>query len=125
MTMGFLTGLTHVGAWLIWALLATSVAARAYTCVSRALRWLPTLHLPGPLQGLTAAVLGAGAQPSAPAPRGQPDSSLPQVQHDHRFRLFTLTAPSPLLRSWIFPTEVRTNTFVACAILFCVRARWP
>ncbi|WP_247663858.1 BTAD domain-containing putative transcriptional regulator [Micromonospora sp. U21] len=61
LTAGFLAGLAQTGAWLIWALLVTAVGARAYTRVTRALRWLPALHLPGPLQGLTAAVLGATA----------------------------------------------------------------
>ncbi|MCO1597637.1 LysM peptidoglycan-binding domain-containing protein [Micromonospora sp. RHAY321] len=61
LTAGFLAGLAQTGAWLIWALLVTAVSGRAYTRVTRALRWLPTLHLPGPLQGLTAAVLGATA----------------------------------------------------------------
>ncbi|MGW3615217.1 LysM peptidoglycan-binding domain-containing protein [Micromonospora sp. NPDC005163] len=61
LTAGFLAGLAQTAAWLIWALLVTAVGARAYTRVTRTLRWLPTLHLPGPLQGLTAAVLGATA----------------------------------------------------------------
>lgn len=61
LTTGFLTGLAYVAAWGMWVLLASTVAARTYTRVARALRWLPTLHLPGPLQGLTAAVLGATA----------------------------------------------------------------
>ncbi|MDZ5447719.1 LysM peptidoglycan-binding domain-containing protein [Micromonospora sp. 4G57] len=61
LTAGFLTGLTQTGAWLIWALLVTTVLARVYTRVTRTVRWLPKLHLPGPLQGLTAAVLGATA----------------------------------------------------------------
>ncbi|MGS2619782.1 LysM peptidoglycan-binding domain-containing protein [Micromonospora sp. LZ34] len=61
LTTGFLAGLTYVAAWTIWALLATAVAARAYTRVNRVLRWLPALHLPGPLRSLTAALLGATA----------------------------------------------------------------
>ncbi|MGQ5263322.1 BTAD domain-containing putative transcriptional regulator [Micromonospora sp. ZYX-F-536] len=61
LTGGFLAGLAQAAAWLIWALLVTAVGARTYTRVTRTLRWLPTLHLPGPLQGLAAAVLGATA----------------------------------------------------------------
>ncbi|SIM48347.1 LysM domain-containing protein [Micromonospora cremea] len=61
LTAGFLAGLAQSAAWLIWALLVTAVGARAYTRVTRTLRWPPTLHLPGPLQGLTAAMLGATA----------------------------------------------------------------
>lgn len=61
LTAGFIAGLAQTAAWLIWALLVTAVGPRAYTPVTRTLRWLPTLHLPGPLQGLTAAVLGATA----------------------------------------------------------------
>ncbi|MFE9956481.1 LysM peptidoglycan-binding domain-containing protein [Micromonospora sp. NPDC005299] len=65
LTAGFLTGLAQTGAWLIWAALVAAVLARVYTRVTRTLPWLPTLHVPGPLQGLTAAVLGATAVTAA------------------------------------------------------------
>ncbi|SCL20363.1 transcriptional activator domain-containing protein [Micromonospora pallida] len=61
LTPGFLAVVVLVAAWLVWALLATAVAVRLYVAATRLTRWLPPIHLPRPLQGLTAAVLGASA----------------------------------------------------------------
>ncbi|WBB78582.1 BTAD domain-containing putative transcriptional regulator [Micromonospora sp. WMMD882] len=61
LTPAFLTVLGLAAAWLVWALLAVAVAARVYTATRRLARWLPPVHLPRPLQGLTAAILGASA----------------------------------------------------------------
>ena len=44
--------------WLVWATLAVALLARAGRRVAVAVRRLPRLRLPGPLQGLSAAVLG-------------------------------------------------------------------
>ncbi|WP_416901342.1 BTAD domain-containing putative transcriptional regulator [Micromonospora echinospora] len=75
LTPAFLTVLGLAAAWLVWALLAVAVAVRLYTATRRLARWLPPIHLPRPLQGLTAAILGAsavtataGAAHAAPAP---------------------------------------------------------
>ncbi|MGC4856657.1 BTAD domain-containing putative transcriptional regulator [Micromonospora sp. DT4] len=64
---GFLSGVVYVTAWLLWGLLAAAITARVYAQVARMSRWLPRLHLPGPMQGLTAAVLGATAVSTAAA----------------------------------------------------------
>ncbi|BCL14702.1 BTAD domain-containing putative transcriptional regulator [Micromonospora sagamiensis] len=61
LTPGFLTMVVLVAAWLVWALLAAAVAVRLYAAATRLTRWLPPIHLPRPLQGLTAAILGASA----------------------------------------------------------------
>ncbi|SCL17713.1 BTAD domain-containing putative transcriptional regulator [Micromonospora inyonensis] len=61
LTPGFLAALVLTAAWLVWALLATAVAVRVYTWTTRLAGWLPPIHLPRPLQGLTAAILGASA----------------------------------------------------------------
>ncbi|PSK63105.1 hypothetical protein B0E53_04974 [Micromonospora sp. MH33] len=86
LTGGFLAGLAQAGAWLIWALLAAAVLTRVYTRVTRTLRWLPTLHLPGPLQGLTAAVLGATAVTASttgvPAQAAQPGAGITTTEHE-------------------------------------------
>ncbi|MGW5669821.1 BTAD domain-containing putative transcriptional regulator [Micromonospora sp. NPDC003776] len=68
MTAGFLAALAYIAAWLMWALLATAVTAHAYTRLTRMLRWLPALHLPGPLRSLTAAILGVTAISASTVP---------------------------------------------------------
>ncbi|WP_349876347.1 LysM peptidoglycan-binding domain-containing protein [Micromonospora sp. HUAS YX12] len=65
LTSGFILALAHAGVWSIWALLAATTAVRGYRRLAGALRWLPTLHLPGPLQHLTAVMLGATAVSAA------------------------------------------------------------
>ncbi|MEU1969664.1 LysM peptidoglycan-binding domain-containing protein [Micromonospora sediminicola] len=65
LTSGFILALAHAGAWSIWALLAAATAVRGYRRLAGALRWLPALHLPGPLQQLAAVVLGATAVSAA------------------------------------------------------------
>ncbi|MEV6370127.1 BTAD domain-containing putative transcriptional regulator [Micromonospora musae] len=49
------------GVLMLWLLLATAVLTRAYTALARRLRATPTLRLPGPVQGLAAALLGTTA----------------------------------------------------------------
>ncbi|MBO4210537.1 hypothetical protein GSF22_31770, partial [Micromonospora echinofusca] len=53
LTPGFLAVVGLAAAWSLWALLATAVAARVYASARRLARWLPAIHLPRPLQGLT------------------------------------------------------------------------
>ena len=48
-------------AWLMWAALLATVLATAYGRVARLRRHLPNLRLPGPLQSLSAAMLGTVA----------------------------------------------------------------
>ncbi|MEU5669041.1 BTAD domain-containing putative transcriptional regulator [Micromonospora sp. NPDC047753] len=62
---GFLAGIAYLAAWLLWAMLAAAITARLYAQAARMSRRLPQLHLPGPLQGITAAVLGATAVSTA------------------------------------------------------------
>ncbi|MFE9207507.1 BTAD domain-containing putative transcriptional regulator [Micromonospora sp. NPDC007230] len=68
LTAGFLAVLAYIAAWLLWALLATAVTGHAYTQLTRMLRWLPALHLPGPLRSLTAAILGVTAISASAVP---------------------------------------------------------
>ncbi|TDC25204.1 LysM peptidoglycan-binding domain-containing protein, partial [Micromonospora sp. 15K316] len=49
------------GVLMLWLLLATAVLTRAYTALARRLRATPTFRLPGPVQGLAAALLGTTA----------------------------------------------------------------
>ncbi|MGQ5262924.1 BTAD domain-containing putative transcriptional regulator [Micromonospora sp. ZYX-F-536] len=67
LTTGFLTTCLQTGAWLVWAVLAAVTVARAYTRLAHTRRWLPALQLPGPMRGLTAALLGATAVTTATA----------------------------------------------------------
>ncbi|MET7752703.1 BTAD domain-containing putative transcriptional regulator [Micromonospora sp. NPDC005367] len=46
---------------MLWLLLATAVLMRAYAALARRLRATPTFRLPGPVQGLAAALLGTTA----------------------------------------------------------------
>ncbi|WP_330440492.1 LysM peptidoglycan-binding domain-containing protein [Micromonospora sp. NBC_00821] len=62
---GFLAGIAYLAAWLLWAMLAAAIAIRLYAQAARMSRRLPRLHMPGPLQGITAAVLGATAVSTA------------------------------------------------------------
>lgn len=65
MSTGFLIVLATTAAVALWLLLATAVFTHAYTALARRLRWAPALRLPGPVQGLTAALLGATAVTTA------------------------------------------------------------
>ncbi|MFI2663416.1 BTAD domain-containing putative transcriptional regulator [Micromonospora carbonacea] len=72
LTPGFLTVLALAAGWVLWALLATTVLTQLHHRGGRRLRRLGQLRLPGPVQGLTAALLGAtavtaGASGTAPA----------------------------------------------------------
>ncbi|MFG3645083.1 BTAD domain-containing putative transcriptional regulator [Micromonospora sp. NPDC047762] len=62
---GFLAGIAYLAAWLLWGMLAAAITARLYAQAVRMSRKLPRLHMPGPLQGITAAVLGATAVSTA------------------------------------------------------------
>ncbi|WP_428962258.1 BTAD domain-containing putative transcriptional regulator [Micromonospora fluostatini] len=61
LTPGFLAVLGIMAGWALWALLATTVLTGLYDRAGRRLRWVAQVRLPGPLQGLTAALLGATA----------------------------------------------------------------
>ncbi|WP_371409329.1 LysM peptidoglycan-binding domain-containing protein [Micromonospora zamorensis] len=62
---GFLAGIAYLAAWLLWGLLAAAITARLYAQAARMSRRLPRLHMPGPLQGIMAAVLGVTAVSTA------------------------------------------------------------
>ncbi|MEV4465134.1 BTAD domain-containing putative transcriptional regulator [Micromonospora echinofusca] len=81
LTSEFVITLAQGAAVTLWLLLATTVLTRTYTRMARTLRWLPALRLPGPLQGLTAALLGATAVSSAAA--ATPASAAPAVGASH------------------------------------------
>ncbi|MEG3635533.1 BTAD domain-containing putative transcriptional regulator [Micromonospora palythoicola] len=68
LTTGFLTTLLQTCAWLLWTLLATTVAHGLNRQLRARMRWRLALRLPGPLQGLAAAVLGATAVTSSALP---------------------------------------------------------
>ncbi|MCW3820370.1 LysM peptidoglycan-binding domain-containing protein [Micromonospora sp. DR5-3] len=65
MSTGFVIALTVAAGVALWLLLATAVLTHAYAALARRLRWTPTLRLPGPVQGLAAALLGATAVTTA------------------------------------------------------------
>ncbi|GIM87086.1 BTAD domain-containing putative transcriptional regulator [Salinispora arenicola] len=65
LTTGFLALLVYAGAWLLWILLITAVTQHTHRYLTTRLRWHLTLHLPGPLQALTATLLGTTAVTTA------------------------------------------------------------
>ncbi|MFE7872005.1 BTAD domain-containing putative transcriptional regulator [Micromonospora humida] len=75
LTAGFIAMLGYAGAWALWVLLVAAVTDHAHRYLTARLRWHLTLHLPGPLQALAAALLGTTAVTTAAA--------LPAVAHDH------------------------------------------
>ncbi|MFI7650899.1 hypothetical protein ACIBTZ_33255, partial [Micromonospora sp. NPDC049460] len=81
LTSEFVITLVQGAAVVLWLLLTTSVLTRAYARMARTLRWLPALRLPGPLQGLTAALLGATAVSSAAA--ATPATAAPAAGTSH------------------------------------------
>ncbi|MFV2104543.1 BTAD domain-containing putative transcriptional regulator [Micromonospora sp. LOL_024] len=68
LTTGFLTIMLQTSAWLLWAMLATAIARRVHTTLAARLRWRIALRMPGPMQGLAAALLGATAVTSTALP---------------------------------------------------------
>ncbi|MEV0428307.1 BTAD domain-containing putative transcriptional regulator [Micromonospora sp. NPDC050495] len=65
MSTGFVIVLAEAAAAALWLLLATAILTHAYAALARRLRWTTSLRLPGPAQGLTAALLGATAVTTA------------------------------------------------------------
>ncbi|MFY1656107.1 BTAD domain-containing putative transcriptional regulator [Micromonospora sp. WMMD1274] len=65
MTSGVIAVLAAAAAVTLWLLLATAVLTHAYAALARRRRRAPALRLPGPVQGLTAALLGATAVTTA------------------------------------------------------------
>ncbi|WP_435209082.1 BTAD domain-containing putative transcriptional regulator [Micromonospora sp. bgisy143] len=61
LSAGFLALLGQVGAWLLWLLLAVAMAEHTHQYLADRLRWHVVLHLPRPLQTLTAVLLGSTA----------------------------------------------------------------
>ncbi|MFD6635165.1 BTAD domain-containing putative transcriptional regulator [Micromonospora chalcea] len=65
MSSGVVAVLAAAAAMALWLLLATAVLTHAFAALARRLRRAPALRLPGPVQGLTAALLGATAVTTA------------------------------------------------------------
>lgn len=65
MSSGVVAVLAASAAVTLWLLLATAVLTHGYASLARRLRRAPALRLPGPVQGLTAALLGATAVTTA------------------------------------------------------------
>ncbi|MEV4826865.1 BTAD domain-containing putative transcriptional regulator [Micromonospora sp. NPDC049257] len=96
LTPNFLAILAIAVGWAIWALLATTILTHLSDRVGRRLRRVAPLRLPGPLQGLTAALLGAtavtaGVSGTAPAVLAAtatdfPDSTPPPASSDRDAR---------------------------------------
>ncbi|MEH0931428.1 BTAD domain-containing putative transcriptional regulator [Micromonospora sp. CPCC 205558] len=92
---GFLAGIAYVAAWLLWAMLAAAITARLYAQIAWMSRRLPRLHMPGPLQGITAAVLGATAvSTAATATPAQASATTAAAETTHPPQSAAATAPA-------------------------------
>ncbi|MEU7753654.1 BTAD domain-containing putative transcriptional regulator [Micromonospora sp. NPDC049171] len=105
----FLALLGQVGAWLLWLLLVTAIADHTHQYLADRLRWHVVLHLPRPLQTLTAVLLGStavttvaalpAAADSTTAMDAEPPPDAPSSVTERRLTLDTLEAPlAPTLR---------------------------
>ncbi|MCX5122023.1 LysM peptidoglycan-binding domain-containing protein [Micromonospora sp. NBC_00362] len=65
LSTSFVIALIAAGAVTLWLLLSTAVLIRTYSALARRLHGIPTLRVPGPVQGITAALLGATAVTTA------------------------------------------------------------
>ncbi|MFF0880419.1 BTAD domain-containing putative transcriptional regulator [Micromonospora aurantiaca (nom. illeg.)] len=65
MNSGFVAILATAAAAALWLLLLTAVLTHAFARLAHRLRQAPALQIPGPVQGLTAALLGATAVTTA------------------------------------------------------------
>ncbi|MEU8159481.1 BTAD domain-containing putative transcriptional regulator [Micromonospora parva] len=103
LTGDFLTALGHIGAWLLWLLLAVAIAEHTHQYLADRLRWHVVLHLPRPLQTLTAVLLGSTAittvatLPTAAdnttAMDAEPPPDAPSAVAEARLSLDTLDPP--------------------------------
>ncbi|MDG4807627.1 BTAD domain-containing putative transcriptional regulator [Micromonospora sp. WMMD1120] len=103
LSAGFLALLGQVGAWLLWLLLAVAIAEHTRQSLADRLRWHVVLHLPRPLQTLTAVLLGStaattvAALPAAAdntvAMDAEPSPNAPSSAAEERLTLDALNAP--------------------------------
>lgn len=97
MTSGFLLALIVAAAAALWLLLCTTILLRAYSAVARRLSGVPALHVPGPVQGITAALLGATAVTTAAgaAHAAPPSTTVGDINDDHAARPSGAPVPRP------------------------------
>ncbi|MGI5525838.1 AfsR/SARP family transcriptional regulator [Micromonospora sp. CA-259024] len=128
-----LTAALTIGAWLLWLLLAYTVAVRALIRLRRTVGWLRRLPLPTPLQATASGMAGAAVfgvatntvtiappQPSPPLTAGMPEDSdgVSPIHED--------TAASDdgihLAGGWL-PDEVAEQVAAAAALVWLRRRR--
>ncbi|RLK23829.1 transcriptional activator [Micromonospora sp. M71_S20] len=104
----FIAALAVTVATALWLLLSTAIFTHAYRALSHQLRWTAKVRLPGPIQSLTAALLGAtavttvaGATAHA-APVTTSGGDLPAAEP-------TPTASTPPTRELTHPDPPRTT----------------
>ncbi|MEU5552126.1 BTAD domain-containing putative transcriptional regulator [Micromonospora sp. NPDC047793] len=68
LTPGFLLTLGQAGAWLLWTFLVAAITDHVYRHLTARVRWRLQLRLPGPLQALSAALMGTTAVTTAALP---------------------------------------------------------
>ncbi|MEO3773972.1 BTAD domain-containing putative transcriptional regulator [Micromonospora sp. B9E7] len=110
MTSGFLLALTVAAAAALWLLLCTTILLRAYSAVARRLSAVPALHVPGPVQGITAALLGATAVTTAAgaAHAAPPSTTAGDINDDQSARPSGTPVPHPTAQDAGSPDGVYT-----------------
>ncbi|MER7894458.1 BTAD domain-containing putative transcriptional regulator [Micromonospora sp. NPDC094482] len=96
MSTGFVIALAGAGAVTLWLLLIMTVLVRAYTALARRLRFAPTFRLPGPVQGLTAALLGATAVTTVTGATAHANPATTTGGSDQPHDTETAAVPAPL-----------------------------
>ncbi|MEU8159476.1 hypothetical protein [Micromonospora parva] len=128
-----LTAALTIGAWLLWLLLAYTVAVRVLTRLRTTVGWLRRLPLPTPLQATASGMAGAAVfsvatntvtiaspQPSPPLAAGMPEDS------DGGSPIHEDTAASDdgiLLAGGWLPNEVAGQVAAAAALVWLRRRR--
>ncbi|MEV0811522.1 LysM peptidoglycan-binding domain-containing protein, partial [Micromonospora sp. NPDC050200] len=119
------------------ALLLTTCLAHLYRRCAQSLRWLPAVRLPGPLQGLTAALMGATAvtatAATAAAAAAPPTGSVDTTEHlTHTTTKPALTGGAPSVAPTPRGVDLPTHTVRRGDSLSSIAAkrlgddhRWP
>ncbi|WP_435204948.1 BTAD domain-containing putative transcriptional regulator [Micromonospora sp. bgisy143] len=130
MTSGFLMALGAVPAVGLWLLLCTTILLRAYSAVARRLGGVPALRVPSPVQGISAALLGATAVTTVAGAAHAAPPSTTAGNDDYSARPSGTAVPRPAARDTGSPAgtyTVRRGDSLSAIARRCLgdAGRWP